>query len=63
MAFKVQYRSITTGRMVTATAKTRTGTWTHVLAAKGQGADASTLELRVREHKNGTTWADVTHEF
>jgi hypothetical protein len=61
--FKVQYRSATTGRMVNAKSKTRTGAWTHVLAAKGQGADASTLELRVREHVSGTTWQDVTHEF
>ncbi len=62
MAFKVQYRSVTTGRMVTADAKTRTGAWTHVLAAKSQGADPSTLELRVRRNE-GRGWEDVTSQF
>lgn len=62
MAFKIQYRSTTTGRLVTADAKTRTGAWTHVTAAKAQGADASVLELRVRRNEGGG-WQDVTDQF
>lgn len=61
MAFKIQYRSATTGRMVTASAKTRTGAWTIVSNAKAQ-ADASVLELRVRRQV-GTGWEDVTGQF